>query len=252
MIRRLGRKTKIVHEIEKYFPKYDIWVEPFFGAGGVFFNKQKFAKWNYLNDNDKDIFNLFNVLKDNFDELIELIEITPYSSDVFKYYKDIDVNKLNNLERALRFLILSNWSYLGVGSNLRFGNNFSKKNTLRELRISYLFTDSCQFNNTNAIDFLKNLNKIDFKDAFIYCDPPYLNTSNNYQDSFTEKQLRELLEYLISKNVKFAFSEFGGGLAENIFKEYGLNIIIVKERRSLKNRNLEILATNYKQENTLF
>ena len=34
-----------------------IYIEPFFGAGGMFFNKRK-AKYNVLNDLDSEIFNL--------------------------------------------------------------------------------------------------------------------------------------------------------------------------------------------------
>ena len=53
-MRRLGNKTKIAQDIQKYFPKHNLYVEPFFGAGGMFFNKPK-AKYNVLNDLDVDV-----------------------------------------------------------------------------------------------------------------------------------------------------------------------------------------------------
>jgi len=49
ILRRLGNKSKIAHEIQKYFPAHEIYIEPFFGAGGMFFNKPK-AKYNIIND----------------------------------------------------------------------------------------------------------------------------------------------------------------------------------------------------------
>ena len=58
ILRRLGNKKKIAKEIQKYFPPHKIYIEPFFGAGGMFFNKHK-AKYNIVNDLDSDVFNLF-------------------------------------------------------------------------------------------------------------------------------------------------------------------------------------------------
>lgn len=48
ILRRLGNKKKIAQEIIQYFPPHKIYIEPFFGAGGMFFNKPK-AKQRGLN-----------------------------------------------------------------------------------------------------------------------------------------------------------------------------------------------------------
>ena len=58
ILRRLGNKQAIAHKIIPYFPPHKIYIEPFFGAGGMFFNKPK-AKYNIVNDLDSDVFNLF-------------------------------------------------------------------------------------------------------------------------------------------------------------------------------------------------
>ena len=71
VLRRLGNKQKIAKEIIQYFPKHDIYFEPFFGAGGMFFSKTK-ARYNYVNDFDEDVYNLFMVLSQSKDELLEL------------------------------------------------------------------------------------------------------------------------------------------------------------------------------------
>ena len=49
ILKRLGNKTKIAMDIQKHFPQHSIYIEPFFGAGGIFFNKPK-AKYNVVND----------------------------------------------------------------------------------------------------------------------------------------------------------------------------------------------------------
>ena len=45
MLNRKGAKTKIAKDIQKHFPKHSAYIEPFFGAGGMYFNKPK-AKYN--------------------------------------------------------------------------------------------------------------------------------------------------------------------------------------------------------------
>ena len=61
ILRRLGNKSKLAVKIQQYFPKHKLYIEPFFGAGGMFFHKPK-AKYNILNDLDSDVFNLFQVV----------------------------------------------------------------------------------------------------------------------------------------------------------------------------------------------
>lgn len=39
ILSRIGNKTQIADEIQKYFPEHRNYVEMFFGAGGMFFNK---------------------------------------------------------------------------------------------------------------------------------------------------------------------------------------------------------------------
>ena len=62
ILRRLGNKSKIAEDIITYFPDHKIYVEPFFGAGGMFFNKRK-AKYNIVNDLDCEVVNLFQVIQ---------------------------------------------------------------------------------------------------------------------------------------------------------------------------------------------
>ena len=49
ILNRLGNKSLIAKKIQTHFPKHDIYMEPFFGAGGMYFNKPK-AKFNYINE----------------------------------------------------------------------------------------------------------------------------------------------------------------------------------------------------------
>ena len=108
---RLGNKQRIATDIQKYFPNHKIYIEPFFGAGGMFFNKPK-AKHNIVNDLDSDVFNLYQIVLNQKDELMELYRITPYHSDIIKYWaKNVEEEPL---KKAMRFIYLSNFSLLGT------------------------------------------------------------------------------------------------------------------------------------------
>lgn len=39
MLNMVGNKKALADKIIKYFPQHETYIEPFFGAGGIFFNK---------------------------------------------------------------------------------------------------------------------------------------------------------------------------------------------------------------------
>lgn len=84
ILRRLGSKQAIAKEIQQHFPTHKIYIEPFFGAGGMFFNKPK-AKYNIVNDIDSDVFNLFQVVMNQKGELEKAFYIMPIHSDLLEY-----------------------------------------------------------------------------------------------------------------------------------------------------------------------
>jgi len=108
-------------------------------------------------------------------------------------------------------------------------------------------------------DFEKFINKISFRgrendkqNSFIYCDPPYLGTTDNYSNSFTENDSLRLFNCLQNAGCKFAISEFDNDFVLSQAKERGLNIIYIGERKNIGNRRTEILITNYEKQKSLF
>jgi len=95
----------------------------------------------------------------------------------------------------------------------------------------------------NCLAFRPNSNEI--KDSFIYCDPPYIGTTDNYSHSFKESDSIDLFDALEATKCRFAYSEFNNGFILDQAKQRGLNIIKIGERQNLKNRRTEILITNY-------
>ena len=100
-------------------------------------------------------------------------------------------------------------------------------------------------------DFKDLFKKISFRRqseidrVLVYCDPPYLGTTDNYSHSFKESDSLDLFDTLQATGCKFAMSEFDNDYILSQAKERGLNVIYIGERKNLKNVRTEILITNY-------
>lgn len=249
ILTRLGNKRVIADKIIPLFPKHSIYVEPFFGAGGMYFNKRK-SEYNIVNDFDSEVYNLFNVVSNNCKELEQAFLEFPIHQDLWEYWKKNQ--ETEPIKKAIRFLFLSNYGYLGKPQTLAFGVD-NQKNRFSELLAKtneMLF--NVQFANQDFKDFFKNLSRVKDKNVFIYCDPPYLGTNDNYSNSFTEIDSNDLFNCLQEAGCKFAMSEFNHPFILEQAKQRNLNVITIGERQNLKNRQTEILITNYENAPTLF
>lgn len=252
ILRRLGNKKAIAHKIIPHFPEHKIYIEPFFGAGGMFFNKSK-AKYNIVNDLDSDVFNLFNVVSTQPEELKYYFKLMPIHSDLWEYWK---VNKETNpIRKALRFLFLSNFGYMGKTNTLRYNNGNSVKILYEAIDKTNEYLFGVEFMNCECSDMFSKISLQDNDQAktFIYCAPPYLGTTDNYSNSFTQQDSADLLDTLGNTGCKWAMSEFDQPFILEQAKERNLNVITIGERVNLKNRRTEILVTNYdNRQKTLF
>src|SRR4051812_49227502 len=119
VLNRLGNKEAIAKSIIPHFPDHDIYLEPFFGAGGMFFSKPK-VKHNFLNDKDSEVYNLFRQIIDNRQELIEALVTTPITERQFKEWGK-GKKECTDMLNAVRFLIISNCGLYGKVDTLRIG-----------------------------------------------------------------------------------------------------------------------------------
>lgn len=247
ILTRLGNKKGLKSSLATNFPKHRLRIEYFFGAGGSFFYLPK-PKFSILNDFDDDVTNLYLVLLDQKEELIKQIEMMPISESLIKHYK-------NNLEthpirKAIRFLLLSNFTYLGKGDCLRLGIDHSKRNLLNRIEPTFLMLKDCKITN---VDFRDVLKKISFaedvtpkKDSFGYLDPVYLDTEHNYKvPTWTVNETKACFDIMYNSGINHAMSEFNSEPVLDFASDYKMNVIKLKNRRNLKNNRHEILITNY-------
>lgn len=169
----------------------------------------------------------------------------PIHSDLLKHWKNNQESE--PIQKALRFLFLSNFGYMGATDTLRYGFVNDKNTFYKNIEKTVGLLENVQFMNC---DFRKVYKSISFSDvekqrAFTYLDPPYTATRDTYQDSFTEQDSIDLLDIACGVGIPFAMSEFDNPFILEQAEKRGLNIITIGERQNLKNRRTEILITNY-------
>lgn len=253
-LRRLGNKARLLPQLLSFFPDtITTFIDMFMGSGTVTFAMVNRCKYIIANDNDENIFNLFMVIKERKKELLDALAMMPIHESLFNHWKVTQED--DPIWKAVRFLMLSNFGYLGMSETLAFDSLCNSKNELLSA-VSEVFAKlmNVQF---MCCDFRKVLPKIhwrlkdfgrtaNYKErAFIYADPPYLNTNHNYAHGFTEADTADLFDILVHAGIRFALSEFRHPLVMALAEEHGLHVTSLGERHNLKNRREELLITNY-------
>jgi len=242
ILTRLGNKRRMKTDLAKHFPKHRMRIELFFGAGGSFFYLPE-PKYAIINDLDSDVTNLYLVIQNDLERLREAIILVPISED--------------SIKKAVRFLFLSNFTYMGKGDTLRFGLDNAKESILNNLTITFEKLKNVKIMSRDfrdvlpAISFTKGLNDKD--QCFCYLDPIYLGTEHYYRvPKWSEKDTLDCLDLMVSCGMKAGMSEFDHPFVIAEALKRGLNVIYLRDRANIKNRRVEILITNYENRQVVF
>lgn len=244
---RLGNKSRLVDNIYPLFPQHDCRITMFFGAGGEFFNTPR-AKYNVINDLDKDVFNLYKVVIEKPDELIETLTYTPVSATLLDYWKQNVPD--DEILKAVRFLLISNFTYLSKGDTIKYGVGREKEAILKRIKKCRLRLGDARI---MSEDFRNVLSKISFSErvlpkrrAFIYMDPIYLDTTHNYKvPNWDKTDTEDLFKIASECGIRCAISEFDHPFVIECARKYQMLVTFISNRRNIKNRRNEVLITNY-------
>jgi len=247
ILTRLGNKRKMKDLLHANFPPHRMRIELFFGAGGSFFYLPT-PKFSILNDFDDDVTNLYLVLLERKEDLIKEIEMLPISESLIKYWRN--TTESDPMKKALRFLLLSNFTYLGKGDTIRLGIDHCKRNLINRIEPTFQMLKNSKILN---VDFRQVLSKISFnkdvtpkEDCFVYLDPVYLNTEHWYRvPEWTINDTEDCFILMATCGIKSAMSEFNSPEILELAIKYQMNVIYLKDRQNLKNKRQEILITNY-------
>ena len=241
-------------------PRTNHYCEPFGGSGAVLVNREPSPVETY-NDLDGEVVNFFKVLREQRDELIEAIGLTPFSrKELVKAIKNHN-KKLSNMERARRFYIKARQTRTGLAQSASEGRWATCRDTSRRgmsgavsrwlaspfdlVGISARLL-RVQIENRPAIQVIRSY---DSEDTLFYCDPPYPHESRGdtsaYKYEMRNAEHEELSSVLHSVKGKVAVSGYDCPLMEELYKAW--HRIDAPERvcHSVKQKRRESLWINY-------
>lgn len=246
-ITRMGGKSKLRKTVIKMIPEHTCYVELFFGAGWVYFGKEP-SKVEVINDIDKELINLFKMIKYHAPEIERQLEYEFSGRDIFEEYKHCTLEYLTEIHRAVRFLYLITQSFAGKGNNYGYGTNTRPspqifyKNVLQELK------ERLRSTYVENLSFEKVIDKYDREYSFFFCDPPYWETAG-YGNSFGEKEHLILRDRLINLKGKFLLTINDHPQIREWYKEFNIKKVDVsysvsREQKARKDY-AELIITNY-------
>lgn len=270
VVKWVGGKRQLLEELTPLLPKgYTSYCEPFLGGGAVLFHLQ--PKTAVVNDINGELIHMYEVIRDNVDELIEELEKHPNEEKHFYDVRDWDrcrteYDKLTKIQKAARIIYLNKTCYNGLFRvnnagefNTPFGHykkpNIVNAPTLKAVSL-YFNTANITFSNVDYTDVLKSVKK----GTFVYLDPPYdpVSSTSNFtgyaKGGFGKEEqirLRKACDELDQNGIKFMLSNSATDFIKEQYKSY--NVSIVKAKRAINSNGGgrgqvdEVIVRNYER-----
>lgn len=265
IVKWVGGKRQLMFELLKNMPaNYNRYFEPFIGGGALFFELQ--PENAYISDMNEELINLYSVVRDNLDGLIEDLEKHEVSKEYFLNIRNIDrtemFSKLSIIERASRFIYLNRTCFNGLYRvnyqgqfNVPFGN-YSNPRIIDENNLKNC-SELLKNTEIKVADFSEILTKVQ-KGDFVYFDPPYvpLNDTSSFT-SYTKAgfdidmqfKLRDVCDELDSMGVKFMLSNSDTKLVNELYSNYEIKKVFatraVNANADGRGKITEVLVRNY-------
>jgi len=160
---RPGGKSKLVKKLVPKIPPHKTYIEPFFGTGAIFFNKER-AKREIINDLDRELMILHKKVQRSKTLTCDL------KGNRRKFNKLI--KKKNKTPCDTLYVVKNSFGCQGTsfGSKIKGEQNFDKQ--IERLKGAEIYNE----------DFRKTLRRTRSTDSFAYLDPPYDEKCNYGKD----------------------------------------------------------------------
>lgn len=268
VVKWVGGKRQLLDDLTPLFPKrVTSYCEPFLGGGAVLFKLQ--PNIAHVNDINSELIQMYEVIRDNVDELIIALGEHPNEEEHFYSVRDWDRNKeqyrqLTKVQRAARIIYLNKTCYNGlfrVNNAGEFNTPFGHYKNPNIVNISTLKAVSSYFQNANltfsSVDYAEVLTNV-AKGTFVYLDPPYdpISDTANFTgyakggfDRSEQVRLRQCCDELNRRGIKFMLSNSATDFIREQYAAY--NITIVKAKRAINSNAAkrgqvdEVVVRNY-------
>jgi DNA adenine methylase len=196
-LRYPGGKSKAINQIAEYLPdNFSEFREPFVGGGSVFiYLKQKFPHLKiWINDLNSELFLFWKYSQSHLPKLVEEIRSIkdkhPNGKLLFKELTSVDVKKLSDFDRAIRFFILNRITFSGTVesggfSDQAFHKRFTYSSIERLEKLEKILAGDVKITNLDYSELLYSEAVSlcvevppckavrEDKGIFIFLDPPY-------------------------------------------------------------------------------
>lgn len=271
VVKWVGGKRQLLDEITPLLPKrINAYCEPFLGGGAVLFSIQPSKA--VVNDLNADLITVYEVIRDDAEDLIESLKKHKNTSEYFYEMRDVDRDKasyqaLSKVEKASRLIYLNKTCFNGlfrVNSSGEFNSPFGHYKNPNIVNEPVLRAVSKYLNANNITfyseDFAQTLSRIG-KDVFVYLDPPYDPVSDTASftgyskggfDRNEQLRLKNCCDSLTQRGIKFLLSNSATEFIKDLYHEY--DITIVKAKRAINSDASkrgaveEVLIRNYETE----
>lgn len=175
-------------------------------------------------------------MKSDLDSLLSLLDVTPYAKSEFDKAKSIyfsDSTNHTELDRAWAVFVLSRMSF---GSKL--GNSFGRSGDSDKIahsfynRIDLLRNKASNYilklkktviENDDALNVIRRASK--FKNAFFFCDPPYIGSNMGHYSGYTDNDFNNLLIELNKVKGRFMITTYENDLINAFVKRLRLRVL---------------------------
>ena len=268
VVKWVGGKRQLLSEISPLLPKrITSYCEPFLGGGAVLFSIQPSKA--IVNDLNSDLITVYEVIRDDVEELIDNLKKHETSSEYFYTIRDMDRNKetyaaMSKVERASRLIYLNKTCFNGlfrVNSSGEFNSPFGHYKNPNIVNEPVLRAVNKYFSSSNITfcneDFAVTLGRIS-KGSFVYLDPPYdpVSDTANFTgynrggfDRNEQIRLKQCCDELTQRGVKFMLSNSATTFIKELYKDYDISIVQAKRAinsdASKRGAIEEVLIRNY-------
>jgi DNA adenine methylase len=261
-LRWTGGKFYVADWIVSLMPKHRIYVEPFFGAGWVFFRKPK-SEVEVINDIDDRVYALFKVLSDEklFQEFVERIWFVGASEKL--YYEMLErlrSGELDLVDKAVAFFYVDRFCLSGnLTEQFLIYKSHNKASAYEGVK-DRLLAIHRRLRGVTILnrDWKEVVMKYDGEETWFYLDPPYVletrpGSEGIYAHEMSDKEHEKLIDICLGLKGKVVLSgyqnEIYRRLEENgwirLDKEVVLRSVVVQKGQERPNR-VESVWLNYK------
>ena len=266
-----GGKRQLLPVIRELMPKtYNRYFEPFVGGGALFFDLA--PKDAVINDFNAELINCYQQIKDNPQELIEILKIhqeynsKEYYLDLRSADRDERIDIMSEVQRAARILYMLRVDFNGlyrVNSKNQFNVPYGRYKNPKIVDEELISAISVYLNNNQLEiktgDFEKAVLDVQPGD-FVYFDPPYIPLSETSAfTSYTHEgfsyddqvRLRDTFKKLNDAGAYVMLSNSSSFLVEELYRDFNIHYVEATRTNGAKSSSRgkisEIIVTNYEK-----